>query len=607
MKKTFLHFFSFHTLYTIICVTICIALSTFLMFHTFSYDQTNSSILIASKLWSDFSAHIPMIRSFSLGENRPLEYPIFPGAPIRYHFLFYFLVGMLEKMGMRIDWAINLPSILGFAGLLCLIGIIAKKLFHRTTVALLSVLFFLCNGSLSFLTFFQKYPLGIHTWNDIVQNTTFTSFAPWDNGVISAFWTLNIYTNQRHLAGAFALGLLVIGTLLFIEKKPLKRQLPYLLLIVPSFCILPFFHQPMLLIIGIFFAWYFIVFQNLRIFIVLTGLLAGFPVLLQLKTLTGEANQFLWHPGYLLVGPLTVQSFLLYWWENLGLHFFLIPLGFLLVPKHVKKIIAPIWFLFIIGNCFKFSVEMAANHKFFNFFMLFGNMLSAYVIVKISTWNGNMRLGTPVERPQSRNLLIQSLYNLKKIFMWSDDSHKHLKVERDEDVGRGQTHKIRQTIMICIVAIFVFFLTLSGIIELFPIINDSLIPLSDAPKNEIVQWILTQTPKDTVFLNSSYMYHPASLAGRKIFLGWPYFAWSAGYGENRMPIMKTMYESRDPAVFCPLFEKYHISYVTVEEVHGNPDLPTIELSYFRSLAEPVYTLNNVYDIYTKDSLCKAKP
>ena len=33
------------------------------------------------------------------------------------------------------------------------------------------------------------------------------------------------------------------------------------------------------------------------------------------------------------------------------------------------------------------------------------------------------RRGTPVERPQSRNLLQQSVYNLGKIFMWSEDQH----------------------------------------------------------------------------------------------------------------------------------------------------------------------------------------
>ena len=43
--------------------------SFWLMFHTFSYDPKTSSMMIATKAWSDFGSHIPLIRSFSMGDN----------------------------------------------------------------------------------------------------------------------------------------------------------------------------------------------------------------------------------------------------------------------------------------------------------------------------------------------------------------------------------------------------------------------------------------------------------------------------------------------------------------------------------------------------------
>jgi hypothetical protein len=67
------------------------------MFSTFSYKDGN--MLIASKAWSDFASHIPLIRSFSFGNNFPPQYPLFSGPPIKYHFLFYAFVGLLEKLG----------------------------------------------------------------------------------------------------------------------------------------------------------------------------------------------------------------------------------------------------------------------------------------------------------------------------------------------------------------------------------------------------------------------------------------------------------------------------------------------------------------------------
>ncbi|MCJ7826137.1 hypothetical protein MUP56_00795, partial [Patescibacteria group bacterium] len=227
---------------------LCLLFSTWLMFRTFSFDKNTQSMEIAGKCWSDFGAHIPMIRSFSLGGNfdrmlsfRMPEYPIFPGAPIRYHFIFYMIVGLLEKLGIRIDWALNIPSIIDFSGLLTLIGILSYKLFKNYAVALLSVIFFLFNGSLSFLKFFEKNPLSPTTITDVLTNRTFSSFGPWDQGLVSAFWNLNIYTNQRHLTAGFAIGLGFIALLLFLEKKSWKNQLPYLLISVLLLSILPYF------------------------------------------------------------------------------------------------------------------------------------------------------------------------------------------------------------------------------------------------------------------------------------------------------------------------------------------------------------------------------
>src|SRR4030042_4690578 len=80
--------------------------STWLMFATFSYD--NGDMKIATKAWSDFANHIPLIRSFSFGNNFPSQFPLFSGPPIKYHFIFYAFAGLLEKLGLTIDYALNI-------------------------------------------------------------------------------------------------------------------------------------------------------------------------------------------------------------------------------------------------------------------------------------------------------------------------------------------------------------------------------------------------------------------------------------------------------------------------------------------------------------------
>ena len=515
--------------------------SSYLMFHTFSYDGKNSSMLIASKAWSDFGAHIPLIRSFSLGNNWPPEYPLFPGEPIRYHFLFYFLVGMLEKAGLRIDWALNIPSIIGFTGLMIGIAVIAQKLFKDKRITILSLLFFLFNGSLSFVRFFQT-----HSVKEIITNTAFPSFAPWGPGEISAFWNLNIYTNQRHLGFAFALALLFVGILIYIEKIPLKKQLFFLVPEVFILAIMPFFHQPILVILAVFMACYFVLFPHLRVLLLLIGAVGAMYIFPQLLPLISGQKTIHWNPGYLMSPPLAPLHILWYWIQNLGLHFFLIPLGWILAPARIKKITIPLLFVFIIPNLFQFSVEMAANHKFFNFYLILGNMLSAYVLIKICSCK---YIGK----------LVGSIALIGLIF--------------------------------------------SGIIDFFPVYNDEVMTLQDIPANNVATWIKDNTPPDAIFLNSSYFFHPASIAGRKILLGWPYFSWSAGYNtDTRWSDMKTLYETTNPTLFCHLISKYHVSYISYQKPEVDNIHPNITM--LESQAEPVFTgQENTYFIYKLSTAC----
>jgi hypothetical protein len=212
-------------------------------------------------------------------------------------------------------------------------------------------------------------------------------------------------------------------------------------------------------------------------------------------------------PGY-LVGNLNVFSFIYYWVLNLGLTSFLAPLGFVLAPKETKKIFLPFVGLFIIGNLFRFSPDIAANHKFFNLFLVGANFFTSYLL----------------------------------LYLWKKGSFMKL-----------------------VVAIFLFFLTLSGIIDFFPIINDRYIEIADIKTNSSSEYIFTNTPKDAVFLNAKFLYDPASLAGRKIYLGWPYFPWSAGYDTDARNLkMGSMLNPVDKDSLCFLLAKEGIDYVEIQ-------------------------------------------
>ncbi|KKQ97720.1 MAG: hypothetical protein UT23_C0009G0049, partial [Candidatus Woesebacteria bacterium GW2011_GWA1_39_12] len=170
--------------------------SSFLMWKTFQVTP-EGDLKLASRVWSDFAATIPLIRSFSFGSNFPPEYPIFAGPPIRYHFLFFAAVGLLEKTGIRLDLALNSLSTISFFLLTIAIYYLGKMVFKSKKVGILSVILFLFNGSWGFLEFFKKNPISLNILDDIVKNREFSSFGPYDGKIVSAFWSLNIFTNQR--------------------------------------------------------------------------------------------------------------------------------------------------------------------------------------------------------------------------------------------------------------------------------------------------------------------------------------------------------------------------------------------------------------------------
>jgi len=481
---------------------------------TFWYqDQT---FFIKSKLWSDFAAHIPLIRSFSLGENySPVQYPMFSGEKIHYHFLFYFLVGLLEKTGFRIDLALNLLSACGMALLLTMLVKLGEFYFNFKT-GLLAVLLFLFNGSLTFLKFFQTNSFANFSEfiNKLVNLRSFVSFGPWDGGVISAFWNLNIFTNQRHLA--FGIGGLFY-LIYFFEKKfltKLKFSKIEFLSIGLLIALLPILHQASFAFLVIYLLLKSITSYkkttlNSVLFFSLTGTLSAF-----IYRYWGSAYQPIFELGFLAKDK-TFLGLTNYWLNNFGLYVFFIPFVLVLIllrKKEFKKI--GIFYLsglvvFALAHLFRFSPDMINNHKFITVFLLILNLVVASLLVK--------------------------LFTSKKLF---------------KVVGA---------------TIVTVLLTFSGVVDLFPILNDHLIVKKDYSQTEFGRWAVA-TPPTSVFLVNSYLYNPVSLTGRKLYLDYGYFAWSMGYADKaRRKTQQQIFASDlDFMSWCQLVTDQKIDYLVLD-------------------------------------------
>lgn len=203
--------------YGVVILGITIA-ATFLMFYTYRINGT--TLLNGSSTFSDLSPHTAMVSSFGKGFNFPTQYMHYSGDGIKYHFLFYFLAGTLQYLGLPIDYALNLPSIMSMICALVLLGLLAVLISSRRSAFLVApVLVFLRSSLNVFYHFKELTTAGATTSqaiNEILKSSVWYAVTDYDSWGI---WAINVYPNQRHLMlGVAVILIMVILFLPFVRR-----------------------------------------------------------------------------------------------------------------------------------------------------------------------------------------------------------------------------------------------------------------------------------------------------------------------------------------------------------------------------------------------------
>ena len=547
-----------------------------------------------SKLYSDFAAHLPLIRSFSMGWNFPPEYPFFAGEPIRYHYFFYLVVGFLERFGLRIDWALNIPSMLGFWLLLMMIYKITYRFFHSRLAGILAIILFLFNGSLSFVEYFDQHGWSLESLIAIPAQTNFASFGPWSGRLVTAFNNLNIYTNQRHLSLSFGLVLLGLYPLLlqinqvkYIKKKlkvwslvkrtftkiihsyaiSIKSLIRYLLTkknyqfdqknlfkkigLVLLFALMPVLHQAGFTILVYLTVCLIIFYPNA----IKNGLKLNYIIALAVSALsfwfltTGSSQPAKREIGYLAIDK-DFWGILKFWWYNLGVYLPLLPVLWVFSFKRKNPLLVFASGLLVVANTVRLSPDMINNHKLVSFFMIIVVIFTAGLI---TSW-------------------------LKRTIL-------------------------HQLVAILIIPNLIF----SGILDIFPIINDYSGGVDDVAHSLAQQWILANTPVDSQFLTASYMYNPASMVGRQIYLDYGYHAWSMGYDDHhKRQLLPKLWSANIPLEqWCGLMIQENLDYVIVGPGEKSVEDGRINVEQSRIVRDmlPVYRSPDGWQIWQTQTVC----
>src|ERR1051326_3955013 len=151
------------------------------------YVTKQGRIRISGVEASDFALQSAIAQSFALGHNFPAECPSYAGQPLHCDFLFYFQAGNLEFLGLNLAWSVDVLSVLGLTSMLALVIALGELLFDSRVVGCVAAALFFFPGSLAFIPFLK--PQGGDTWAPIA------------------------FLNQRHLASATGVFLLVLGFL----------------------------------------------------------------------------------------------------------------------------------------------------------------------------------------------------------------------------------------------------------------------------------------------------------------------------------------------------------------------------------------------------------
>jgi DNA-binding beta-propeller fold protein YncE len=241
------------------------------------------------------------------------------------------------------------------------------------------------------------------------------------------------------------------------------------------------------------------------------------PQVLSLRAGNARAGASLLHWGYTL-GGVPYSHVLKYLGFTFGVKWVLILIGLLFGSWFHWRLFFALICLFVLTFCFQFSDEVLANHKFLNIWLVLANLFVGYGL-----WR-----------------------------LW------HLRI-------KGWALPFRLVALILAAPIVA-----GGVIDLFPIHNATFISTGYA-NDRLIDWLRKETKPESVFLTDKFVNHPILLAGRRIFFGYTYFTWSAGYDlPPREAAYKTMFESKNAHQVFTLLKANHIDYVAFDDgIRGN--------------------------------------
>lgn len=542
------------------------AFITYMMFYVF---YMKDGILYSGlTVYGDYAPHTAMIRSFSMGNNFPTQYPHYGGADVKYHFMFQFLAGNLEYLGMRMDVAYNIVSLTSLTGFLMLLYQLALRITGKMCCGVLTIFLFFFRSGMAFYRFVWEHIQAGNLLETLTENVSFIGYTTNENW---GLWNLNVYLNQRHLA--FGLLMVTLALYLFMDwleagtmheekgfvwmKKRLfskegwrSRNLEQALL-MGLFLGLCAFWNGAAVIGGLLILCGFAVFSDGKLDYLIMAAVTIFFSYLQTKIfISGSAMSPQIYLGFLAEDK-TVWGVVQYLFWMSGVFF----LGLLVLVWFMRRRERAILLGFIFPTIFAFVLLMTpdinVNHKYIMISYAFLTIFWAWTICNL--WTGE-RVNRNVQIADERK---------------TEDIENEIKKETSQsDVKTGRDRKIRKFAGKVLAAILTICLSITGIYDFAVIVkgNGPGRRVAVNMNSDLTCWLAEHLDKNDLLLTPEYSMNEVTMSGVMLYCGWPYYAWSAGYDTNyRAAQAVTIYTTSDSETLKSTVKQEKITYILFEE------------------------------------------
>lgn len=500
---------------------------TWIMFYVF---YIRDGVLYSGfTVYGDYAPHTAMMRSFSLGNNFPTQYPHFGGEDIKYHFMFQFLVGNLEFLGLRLDLAYNLVSVLALLGFLMVLYSIAKRITGSSGAGVVTILLFFFRSALTFFRFIWEHAAAGDLWQVLRDNTEFIGYTANENW---GLWNFNVYLNQRHLALGLLIAALVIWMYLdwvdagcahkkagflwlrdrFFTKEAWRCRNIEQALAAGLLLGMTTFWNGAAVIGGLLILMGFAAFSDGKLDYLLTAVTAVVFSLLQSGLfIRGAAVEPAFQWGF-IVEDKSLAGVLWYLLQMSGVFFLGAAVLFFIQKKRSRRVIL-VSFLFplVFAFCVSLTPDVTVNHK--------------YIMIS---------------------------YGFLALF-WAD--------------ALVSLFRRRMPVKI-LAAMLAICLTVTGIYDFVIILRNNGSGHRVAVKTEssLTDWLAEHVKSSDLVLTPEYSINEVTMSGIMMYMGWPYYAWSAGYDTyGRAAKATEIYTSEDEKRVKTLVQQEDISYILFEE------------------------------------------